>query len=229
MILMILYGKQVLTFIIDKHRELIKKIYLSKEIDPKFFKKLSSLDVEILRVDNKKAQAMAQGGNHQGFIFEIDDVKLCDVADLKEKRRVLVLVGLSDMGNIGAIARSAYCLGYDGIIISEINDIKLEMIIRRSSGAAIDIPLVHYKRCSDLINELKIAKFECVASSISGDDIKLFDSFGDKVALFLGSEGEGISNKILKRMDKKVKIEMAREFDSLNVSVAAGILMDRIR
>lgn len=225
---MILYGKQIFFYFLEHKKESIQKVYLSKEIEKSIFKKL--YDLEIVRVDTKKAQALAKGGNHQGFIFEIDEPPLHDIGELKSFSKILVLVGLSDVGNIGAIVRSAYSLGCDGVVISECSSFKLDGVIRSSSGIAIDMPISLYKSSKDLINELKQVGFLQIGLDKSGEDLrdKNFKSL-KKIAIFVGSEGFGMPKKILEKLDSVVSIKMEREFDSLNVSVATGILLDRIR
>jgi len=100
-------------------------------------------------------------------------------------------------------------------------------IIRSSSAALFEIDFVVEFNILDTINKLKQQGFTIYGASMGGDYIEKV-SFGGKTALILGSEGKGISGKILKKLDKKVAVKMHREFDSLNVSVAAGIIINRI-
>ncbi len=225
---MTLYGKQIFFYLTNNHPSLIEEIYLAKEVDKKLFSQIAKLNKKIIKPDAKKAQALAHGGNHQGFLLKIKDIAFADFKDLKREDFLLVLVGITDVGNIGAIIRSAYALGVDGVIISGLASINLEGIIRTSSGAAIDMPIAMFKDSATLINELKQSEFKTYAADMSGDDVRDL-SFESKKVLFLGSEGEGIPNKILKMCDKKVKVVMEKRFDSLNVSAAAAILCDRMR
>ena len=222
------YGKQVVFYIIEKHPELIEEVYLAKELDKKEFSKLSKLGKKIIKLDPKKAQAYAKGGNHQGFLLKIRDIEFTKFDLVKNSSFLLILVSLSDVGNIGAIVRSAYALGVEGVIISGINSINLEGIIRTSAGAAIDMPISLVKDTKSLINEIRQIGFETIAADMSGEDITNL-KLKEKKALLVGSEGEGVSKKILKSCDKIVKVKMVREFDSLNVSVATAILCDRMR
>ncbi len=190
------------------------------------FNKLAKLGVKINRVDNKKAQAMARGGNHQGIIAEVEEIEFTPLKELCKNDFLLVLCGITDVGNIGSIARTAFALGVDGIVISGLNSVNLEGAVRTSSGALFDIPLAFEKNPLEVVNQLRMSKFTAYGSSLDGDC--RIEKRSGKKALFLGSEGEGLSNKIVKSMDKLVKIEMKNGFDSLNVSVAAGILIDRM-
>ena len=225
---MIVYGKQIFLYLLEKHPDLIEEVYLSKEIDKKLFSKISSLKVDIKRVDNKKAQAMAKGGNYQGFLVKVKEFEFSSFKDIKSGEFVLVLAGLTDVGNIGAIIRSAYSLGVTGIVISMINNINLSAVARTSSGAMFDMPIALVKDIGSVLNELKQSSFEIYCADMDGEDVRDCE-FALKKALVLGSEGEGLPNRVLKSCDKKIKIKMQREFDSLNVSVACAILCDRMR
>jgi len=225
---MIVYGKQIFLYLLEKHPDLIEEVYLSKEIDKKLFSKISSLKVNIKRVDTKKAQAMSKGGNHQGFLVKVKEFEYNSFKDIKSGDFVLVLAGLTDVGNIGAIIRSAYSLGVSGIVISMINGLNISAVARTSSGAIFDMPIALVKDIGTVINELKQTSFTIYCAHMNGKDVRDVE-FSGKKALILGSEGEGLPNRVLKSCDKKIKVKMQREFDSLNVSVACAILCDRMR
>ena len=225
---MIVYGKQIFLYLLKNHPNLIEEVYFSKEIDKKIFREVSFLNVEIKRVDTKKAQAMARGGNHQGFLLKVKDFEFFNIKDIKKEDFILILSGITDVGNIGAIIRTAYSLGVGGVVVAGISNINLEAVARTSSGALFDMPLVLQKDILSLINELKQLGYTVYCADMSGDDIRDVE-ISRKRVLILGSEGEGISSRVLKSCNKKVKIKMQREFDSLNVSVATGILCDRMR
>ncbi len=225
---MILYGKQIFFYIAKHYPELIEEVYLAKDVDKKVFSTITKLNKKIVKLDPMKAQSMARGGNHQGFLLKTSFIEFADVKELKKDDFLLVLVGITDVGNIGAIVRSAYAFGVDGIIISGVSSIAFEGLVRTSSGSALAMPIALFKDTATLVNELKQVGFTTYAADMSGEDVRDV-TFGSKKVLFLGSEGEGISNRILKMCDKKLKIAMDREFDSLNVSAAAAILCDRMR
>ncbi len=226
---MIVYGKQIFFYILEKHNYLINHIYLAKEIDNKSFKNILKLGKKIIKLDSKKAQAMSRGGNHQGFLLDIKPINLSNLNEIKEFNFILVLVNITDIGNIGAIIRTAYALGVEAVIISGLKNLKLEAIARSSSGAIFDIPIVLYRETLSLINELKQSNFYLYGADMGGEDINKIEIVKSKKALFLGSEGEGLSNRVKSKMDKIVAIKMEREFESLNVSVSAGIFCDRMR
>jgi len=226
---MIIYGKQVVLHVLEKHPNLIEEVMFSKDIEPKLFKRFTSLNKKIIKLDNKKAQALAKGGNHQGFFLKLEEFSTVSLKDIKDSSFVVVLDGLTDVGNIGAICRSAYSLGVDAIIACNVKQLNYEAIARTSTGALLDLPFCHFPNILDAANELKQIGFTLFGASMDGEDLKSFKSNDEKIALFLGSEGEGLTNKIQKKLDYKVSIEMSNNFDSLNVSVAAGILIYNLK
>ncbi len=225
---MIVYGKQISLYILKNFPEIIEEIYLQKEIDRKLFHQFQKLGKKIVKVDFKKAQSMARGGNHQGYLLRIKDIGLADFKDIKDSSKfLLILHNITDVGNIGAIVRSAYIFGVDAIVLTAQKNFYMEAIIRSSAGAMLNMPMVLYRNALDLINELKMIGFKVYGADFGGKDIR-YVKFSQKKAIFLGSEGEGIPYKIATKLDEKITINMIRGFDSLNVSAASAIICDRI-
>lgn len=224
---MIVFGKQSVCYIMENFPQLIQEIYFSKEVDKKLFTKFSRLQKPILRIDNKKAQSLAKGGNHQGFFLKITSLAPTSFKEIKTMKKILVLCGLTDIGNIGSIFRSAYCFGIDAIVLSGIKSFSIEGVIRSSVGAILQLPFCVIENTMDLINELKHENFFLYGADMSGKDITEC-VIAQKYALFLGSEANGLGNKILSKLDTITSIRMRGKFDSLNVAVAAGILMHRM-
>jgi 23S rRNA (guanosine2251-2'-O)-methyltransferase len=225
---MIIYGKQPVYYLIDKHPQKIKTLFVSKELDKKEYSRLMRMDFELKRIPAEAAQVMSKTGNHQGFLAEVDELELYELKDLHKAKFVLVLAGITDVGNMGAIIRSAYALGVDAVIISGIKQFAVDNIIRSSAGAAYDMALIHVPNLYDVMNELKLGGFTLYGAATDGVDIREVKC-ESKRALLMGNEAEGIPARALAKLDKKVSIKMENQFDSLNVSVAAAILMDRMR
>jgi len=225
---MIIYGKQPVYYLIEKHPQKVKTLFVSKELDKKEYSRLMRMDFELKRVPDKAAQSMSRTGNHQGFLAEVDDLALYQLKDLSKPEFVVVLAGITDMGNMGAIIRSAYALGVDAVIITGIKHFAAENVVRSSAGAAYDMPIVHEHNLYDVMNELKLDGFTLYGATIDGNDIRRLECKG-KRALIMGNEAEGIPGRAENKLDVKVSIEMANDFNSLNVSVASAILMDRMR
>ncbi len=225
---MIVYGKQVCLFLIERHPDLVSKVLLAKEIDKKIFSRLQSLKIPVERLDAKRAQALARGGNHQGWLCDVKPYRYADAAAMKGFDFLVVLAGVTDVGNIGAIIRSAYALGVDGLIVTGMKQLATEGVVRTSAGAMYELPVSVVPDGAGLLNELKQSGFKLYGADMEGTPADKIETAKKKV-LILGSEGEGIPGKMLKKVDEKVTIRMARPFDSLNVNAAAAILMDRMR
>ena len=225
---MIIYGKQPVYYLIDKHPQKVKTLFVSKELDKKEYSRLMRMDFELKRIPDNAAQSMSKTGNHQGFLAEVDDLELFDLKDLSKPQFVVVLAGITDMGNMGAIMRSAYGLGIDAVIVTGVKQFNAENVVRSSAGAAYDIPIVHEHNLYDVMNELKLDGFTLYGATMDGTDIRTVKCEG-KRALIMGNEAQGIPTRAENKLDVKVSIKMENEFDSLNVSVASAILMDRMR
>ncbi|WP_456452647.1 23S rRNA (guanosine(2251)-2'-O)-methyltransferase RlmB [Hydrogenimonas sp.] len=225
---MIVYGKQICRFLIERHPELIERVLLAKEVGKKEFAAVQKLGKPIERLDARKAQALARGGNHQGWLCDVKPYRYADVAALKQSDFLVVLAGLTDVGNIGAIVRTAYALGADGVIAAGVKRLQSEGVVRASAGAMFDMPVAVAPNLLDLLNELKHAGFTLYGADTRGTPVGEA-VVAKKRVLVLGSEGEGIPNRAKEKLDEVVTIEMARPFDSLNVSAAAAILIYRMR
>ena len=223
---MIIYGKQLFLHILNKRPQILEEIYLSKECDKKLFSKICGTGKKIIRVDNQKAQSMAHGGNHQGFLASVNEFEFSDFVELKKLNFIAVLYGISDVGNIGAIARSAYALGCEGLVIVA-KSVNMQGVLRSSSGAAYEIPIAIFEDGLSLLNELKQCGFRLYATASNGKNIKEM-KFAGKRALVMGSEGEGIPQKALAKCDECVGIKLKDGWDSLNVSAAFAIICDRM-
>jgi 23S rRNA (guanosine2251-2'-O)-methyltransferase len=225
---MIVYGKQTVQYLIEETNYAIEEVYVTKKLDKKLFSKLKAKNVYVKTVDNRTAQGLARGGNHQGILAKIAPFDPTPFETIKNSEFLLFLDAISDVGNIGAIVRTAYALGVDAVIISGIKDPKYEAIARTSSGALFSLSVVHVNDGLSAINELKQIGFTFYGASLDGEDIRQ-STIESKRVLVLGSEGDGLSKRVQKALDHEVKIIMPRSFDSLNVSAAAAILIDRMR
>jgi len=223
---MIIYGKQVCLHAIQKHASTIKTVYIAKKgILPQAL--FDSLKPKIKFLEEKWAQKMAKGGNHQGILLEMEPFEQSNLATLKQEGFILVLDNLTDTGNIGAIVRSAYALGADGIVATGVKTLNFSAIARTSSGALLEMPFVIIPNVLDVLNELKQVDFTIYGASMDGEALDKCQ-FNQKRVLVLGSEGEGLSKRAKSKIDKIISIEMKHEFDSLNVSAAASILLHRM-
>jgi 23S rRNA (guanosine2251-2'-O)-methyltransferase len=216
---MIVYGKRVVEYIIKKHPNIVKELLIAKKLDKKELNKLKQFKINF--IDNKTAQKISRNSNHQGYFAKIEfEPTEWEI----NGNKILILDNVTDMGNIGAIVRTSYALGIDLLIITGIKELKWPQIIRTSAGAALDMKILTYKNILELINTLKMKNYTIVGADKGG----ICKVQASKIALIMGSEGEGLSKKVKEKLDKILSIDMKNDFDSLNVSVATGILIDRI-
>ena len=225
---MLIYAKQPIYYLINHYPQKIKTLYLARELEKKEYSRLMKMGFEIKRIPNEAAVKMSKNANHQGFLAEVEDYKLHDYQTFLNKEFILVLAGLTDVGNIGALIRSAYALGVDGVIVTGVKHLNIEPILRTSTGALFDMPLAVEQNIHNLLNDFKMSGFVSYGADMGGKDVRLVKP-SQKRVLVLGNEGEGLSARVSAKLDTIVSIKMAHEFDSLNVSVAGGILMERMR
>jgi 23S rRNA (guanosine2251-2'-O)-methyltransferase len=171
--------------------------------------------------------------NHQGVVALISPIlyhKLEQlVPGLYEAGRVpflMVLDGITDVRNFGAIARSAECAGVDGLVIPESGSARIhEDAVKTSSGALLNIPVCRAARLANAVRYLKNSGIRIVGATEKAS-VNFFDAdLKDPVAIVMGSEEKGIHPGILSLCDEQVSIPVYGNIASLNVSVAASLLM----
>lgn len=223
----LIFGKQPVLHALHTAPERITEILFAKKIEKNLFCKFSALQKPIKILDERRAQALSRGQNHQGFFAKIllDETPF---SAMKNFCKIIFLCGLQDVGNIGAIVRSAYIFGADGVIFG--GNVNLSGIFRTSVGALLNLPFCVVENTLDAIHELKMAGILCVGADMSGETLEKSRQIlkNRKISLFFGAENSGLQKKIRVKMDIITKIHMARAgetLDSLNVSVSAGILM----
>ena len=223
---MIVYGKQVVLHALRHHPEKIEKIYIAKKgVLPQDL--FEAFGEKIKFIENRWAQQLCKGGNHQGLLAEMSEFEPASLAEIKAGEFVLVLDTLTDAGNIGAIVRSAYALGVDGVVATGIGQLNYAAIMRTSAGALMEMPFRVERNILDVLHELKQAGHTLYGASMEGTPIE-DQSFARRRTLLLGSEEKGISKKARQKLDETLAIRMKREFDSLNVSAAAAIMIHRM-
>lgn len=146
----------------------------------------------------------------------------------ENKTKLIMLDDVNDPGNLGTIIRTAAGLGYDGIIMSPNTvDLYNEKVIRSTQGVMFKIPIIK-ANLQEVIKMLKKEKVFCIGTALTNaKDVKHITK-KDKFAICLGNEAKGISKEVLDNMDENVKIAMKNDVESLNVSIAAGIIMYEI-
>ena len=173
--------------------------------------------------------------NHQGLVafasayqYSTVEAMLEEAAAKNEDPFLILLDGVTDPHNLGAIIRSAECVGAHGVIVPERRSVGLTpAAVKASAGAVEHMKVARVVNLSRTIEELKEQNIWTYALDMDGEDYERVN-FKGGVALVVGSEGEGVSRLVVERCDQKVSLPMAGHIDSLNASVAAGIMMYRV-
>lgn len=175
-------------------------------------------------------------GVHQGIVAEIKPYEYLDLDEIIRRSRkvdvpiIVILDGINDTHNLGAILRSADVFNASGVLIPKHNQVPLNATVAKASAGAINfVPVAQIGSINQTIQKLKDNGFWIVSTDGSAkiDYNELVYDF--PVALVIGSEGNGVSQLVVKNSDYVVKIPQYGHVNSLNASVAAGILLARIR
>ena len=188
-------------------------------------------DTIIKYVDKDRLDQMSQTGHHQGVIAvsaAYDYSEMEDIFALAEKKGeapfVIILDGIEDPHNLGAIIRTANLVGTHGVIIPKNRAVGLTATVARTSAGALNYtPVVKVTNLSKTIEELKEKGLWFVCADMEGEvmyDLNLTGPIG----LVIGNEGEGVSRLVREKCDFVARIPMKGDIDSLNASVAMGVL-----
>lgn len=191
--------------------------------------KLKEHDIPFQYVPVEKLNKMT-AGNHQGVVATIAAVKYHAfmelVETLPETALVVLLDHITDVRNMGAIARTAECTGVSALILPDRGSAALnEDAIKTSSGALLRLPLCREQNLKTVVNLAKQYGYQIVAATEKGAVHYRTVDFRRPTLLILGNEETGISPELLKMSDVRAKLPIVGEVASLNVSVAAGVFM----
>jgi len=186
--------------------------------------------IVVQEVDRVRLDAIYR--NHQGimaFTSAARYAELDDIFELAEQRGeqpfVVVLDGITDPHNLGAIVRSAECCGAHGVILPERRSAGLTpAAVKAAAGAEEYVKVVKVVNLTRTVEELKQRGLWIAAATPDGEDAFSADLTGP-LALVIGSEGDGVSELVLKHCDRRLGLPMAGQIASLNASVAAGVLL----
>ena len=230
-----IFGKNTIANALE-HNDSLKRVLVSSSFkDDRIFKLLKSKKVSYRIVPQNEINSLVGNVNHQGVIAEIEEYKYISLEELIRKNKnnpnslLVLLDGIEDPHNLGAILRSVDAFGANGVIIGANRQVRLNSTVAKVSTGAIeyaDVAMV--TNLNQAVKELKEAGYWVVASD--GDaklDYRQVD-YNMKTVLIVGSEGFGISQLLLKNSDFIVKIPMVGHVNSLNASVACALFLAQI-
>lgn len=236
----IIYGKNsVLEALVSGERE-INKILISKNIhsDVKLnkIKELAKENGIVFQfVAKEKFQPYAEY-NHQGIIAQISPVKYYDIDEFLENsyenKSIVILDGVEDSHNLGAIIRTCVCAGVEAIVIPSRRNVQVNSVVEKTSAGAVNhIKIIKVNSLVNAVQKLKNNNWWIIATDASANDNYFDVNYNDmNFAVIMGAEHAGVSKSLLKLADYTVKIPMLRKFNSLNVSNAlSAIIFETVR
>lgn len=209
------------------------KLFLSEEARGEKIDRLKEMAreqaVPVKWVPKQKLDMMSDQGVHQGMILAITPYQYLTLDELlaqtKEQPLYLILDNLEDPHNFGSIMRTADASGVDGIIIPKHRAVGITpIVVKTSTGAVEHIPVARVTNLTQAVQQLKKAGFWIFGTDMSGSDYRTWNAQG-AVGLIIGNEGRGMGEGLKKEVDQMLTIPMTGHVQSLNASVAAGLLM----
>lgn len=231
----LLIGRNAVTEALKSDREIDTLILMRNNNNPAL-SRLASMAKEkgavVKEVDSKKLDFMCGGANHQGVAAYVAAHEYASVEDIfayaEEKGEapfIVVCDEIEDPHNLGAIIRTAECAGVHGVIIPKRRSASLNFTVGKTSAGALEyMRVARVSNLASTIDELKEKGCWVYGADMDGTDYKKTD-FSGAVVLVIGSEGKGIGKLIRQKCDAIVSLPMKGNINSLNASVAAGILM----
>lgn len=187
----------------------------------------------IKEVDKRKLDSMCDGGVHQGVIAKVTPYKYSEVSDIlaladerNEAPFIVILDEVEDPHNLGSIVRTAELFGVHGIIIPKRRSASVSATVYKSSVGAIEhVKIARVTNLNSTIDDLKDKGIWVYGADIRAEEYSYQVDFSGPCAVIIGNEGRGISKLTVQKCDKLIKIPMVGKINSLNASVAGGIIM----
>ena len=236
---MYISGFHAVESILIQRPELIVRLFISRSEDKrgtriKNLAKTSQIDSEL--IDSKKIDRLAGHSKHQGFAAEISNLGFLSEKDVIPRlknlttSRVLILDSIQDPRNLGACLRSALAFKFDAVIVNKDGSSPInEFVFKASVGAILNLDIFYVTNLSRSINSLKDLGYWVLGLDGNGEGSIFSEKFSSKTAVVLGSEGSGIRKLVKENCDYLIKIPISNKVESLNISVAAGIIMYELK
>ena len=230
-----IYGRNTVREKLNSEEVIEEAYVLDTFKDDSISKLLSKKQIKTIKCNRTRLDKIAKNSFHQGVILKVKEYKTYDLVDLlaenKENSNSLfvILDGVVDPHNVGAILRTGEAIGVNGIIMAKNNSAPLNATVAKTSTGAIElVPVAKVNNLTMAINKLKEEGYWIVGAEANQSiDYREVDYSG-KIALVVGSEGKGISRLVLENCDYRVRLPMVGKITSLNVSVATAILLYQI-
>jgi len=215
----------------------INKIFIQKSLKGDLYKELESSarksGIGLSYVPVEKLNRLTRNNNHQGAVAQISPVEFHQFEELveqvlnkEETPLFLMLDGVSDVRNFGAIIRTAECCGVHAIIVPKSGAAPItDDTVKTSAGAAFNVPIAKVDHLKDAIFYLQSSGIVVTGATEKADDEIYGIDFNQPTAIIMGSEEKGISPSTLNIIDHQAKLPLMGKIGSLNVSVACGVFL----
>lgn len=222
---MLVFGKNVVNEILKNNQKIHKAFIDNRFNDEIILSALQKRNVDI-KFSTKYELDRLANGNHQGIIVSIPDYEYHDIDEMiVDDALVVILDHIEDPHNFGAIIRTCEAAGVTGIIIPKDRSVEVNSTVMKVSAGALEhIKIAMVTNLVNTIKELKKEGFWIVGTNMGGTDYRQIDYSG-KVAIVIGNEGKGMSHLVTESCDFIATIPMRGKINSLNASVATGIIV----
>ena len=229
----IVYGVHAVTEALQANTG--NKLYIQDDLRGKNVDKIKSLAAEkkvsISWTPKKTLSDMTNGAVHQGFVLRVSEFAYAELDSILEKAAqeenplILILDGLNDPHNFGSILRTADATNVTGVIIPKHRAVGVTPVVAKTSTGAVEhVPIARVTNLSQTLDKLKEQGFWVFGTDMNGTPSHKWNTAG-KLALIIGNEGKGIGTLVAKKCDGIISLPMYGQINSLNASVAAGVLM----
>ena len=230
----LVYGKNPVIEAINAKKAL-KVFLVSNFSDQKVLNLIKSNKLAIVTVSPNEMDKMSNNGVHQGIAAELKPYQTVSLEEIilkakkKDKKIIVMLDNINDPHNLGAILRSADVFEASGVILPKHNSVSLNATVAKTSAGAINyVPVAVVNNLNQAIQTLKEEGYWIVSTDGSATVSYSSIKYDFPVVVVIGSEGKGVSSLVLKNSDYIVKIPQFGHVNSLNASVAAGILLAEV-
>ena len=230
----LIYGKNPVIEAI-RAKKALKVFIVNNFNDQKVLSLINENRLAVVSVSPNEMERMCDGGVHQGIAAELKPYQTVSLEEIiakakkKEKKIIVMLDNISDPHNLGAIIRSADVFEAAGIVLPKHNSVGLSATVAKTSAGAINyVPVAVVNNLNQAIKEFKEEGYWIVATDGSAEISYSSLKYDFPVVVVIGSEGKGVSPLVLKNSDYIVKIPQYGHVNSLNASVAAGILLAEV-
>ncbi len=227
---MLVYGKNVAREVLSKNTT-VKKVYLKEGFNnEEILNLIKQNNNKVIYKTSEELDRLVNETN-QGIVIDIEDYHYKYFEDLKEDddaKFVVILDHIEDPRNFGAIIRTCECAGVDYIVIPNKRSVEVTAaVFKSSSGAAVHQKICKVANLHNTVEKLKKNGFWVIGTDANGEDYTKINYSG-KIAVIIGSEGKGLQPLLRKSCDQIASIPLKGKINSLNASVAAGIIIYEI-